>query len=236
MIVSHEKKYVFVKTTKVGSSSLELVLSRYCGPADIITPNGDEDERMKASMGGRPAQNHHVPFTALRGLDLARVLVGKERPHAWVPHTTAAQAKRRLGEPTWSDYFTFSIIRNPFDAAVSRFFWRHRGQAFDDVRLAFNRWLRRTPHLANRNWHILTDDQERLLVDEVLRYEDLDAGLRRVAERLQLPEDLPDQMRGTRAKSGHRKRDHYRDVIDDDARALLEVLCRPELETFGYTF
>ncbi len=38
MILSHKHKFIFIKTKKTASTSLEIVLSKLCGDNDIITP------------------------------------------------------------------------------------------------------------------------------------------------------------------------------------------------------
>jgi hypothetical protein len=37
VIVSHEHRFIFLKSQKTGGTSLELALSRVCGPEDVIT-------------------------------------------------------------------------------------------------------------------------------------------------------------------------------------------------------
>ena len=55
MIVSHEHRFIFLKTKKTAGTSLELALSQLCGPDDVITPVAETDEALRA--GGRGAQN-----------------------------------------------------------------------------------------------------------------------------------------------------------------------------------
>ena len=55
MIVSHEHRFIFLKTKKTAGTSLELALSQLCGPDDVITPLAPTDEALRA--GGRGAQN-----------------------------------------------------------------------------------------------------------------------------------------------------------------------------------
>ena len=38
MILSHKHKFIFLKTKKTASTSLEIALSKICGKDDIVTP------------------------------------------------------------------------------------------------------------------------------------------------------------------------------------------------------
>ena len=69
MIISHKKKFVFLRTTKTASSSLEIYLSQFCSKEDTITPLGsfalqDEDE-FKKKHGLLGAQNFILKKKAL---------------------------------------------------------------------------------------------------------------------------------------------------------------------------
>jgi hypothetical protein len=43
MILSHTRKFIFIKTRKVSGTSMEISLSQFCGEGDIITPISYED-------------------------------------------------------------------------------------------------------------------------------------------------------------------------------------------------
>ena len=43
MIISHKKKFIFVKTQKVSGTSMEIALSHSLGRKDVITPLNLED-------------------------------------------------------------------------------------------------------------------------------------------------------------------------------------------------
>src|SRR6267142_1926583 len=38
MIISHQHKFIFIKTQKTAGTSIEVFLSQQCGPGDIVTP------------------------------------------------------------------------------------------------------------------------------------------------------------------------------------------------------
>ena len=52
MIVSHSRRFIFIKTRKVAGTSVELFLSQLCSQEDIITPLG-LDEVLRPGMGAR---------------------------------------------------------------------------------------------------------------------------------------------------------------------------------------
>jgi hypothetical protein len=52
MIVSHEHKFIFLKTKKTASTSIELALSALCGDGDVITLLTEIDEALRANGRG----------------------------------------------------------------------------------------------------------------------------------------------------------------------------------------
>jgi len=52
VIISHKHRFIFLKTKKTASTSIEISLSRYCGENDVITPIElkDEKERKKLNL------------------------------------------------------------------------------------------------------------------------------------------------------------------------------------------
>ena len=52
MIISHEHKFIFLKTKKTAGTSIELALSQLCGPDDVIPPITDSDEALRAEGSG----------------------------------------------------------------------------------------------------------------------------------------------------------------------------------------
>ncbi len=57
MICSHVHKFVFIKTTKTASTSIEMGLERFCGPQDIVTPIWHDGS---ANSIERPGRNYRL--------------------------------------------------------------------------------------------------------------------------------------------------------------------------------
>ena len=110
MIVSHEHRFIFLKTRKTAGTSVEIALSRICGPDDIITPITETDEQLRKAAGGRPPQHYTAPPLEIEGR----------------AHMPASAVRRIVGTDVWESYFKFAIERNPWDAVVSLYYWRNR--------------------------------------------------------------------------------------------------------------
>src|SRR6056297_767913 len=58
MIISHKDKIIFIKTTKVGGTSVELFLDKICGVEDILTPHWHNEKNYTP-------RNYHGYFNPL---------------------------------------------------------------------------------------------------------------------------------------------------------------------------
>ena len=47
MIISHSKKFIFLRTIKTASSSIEIFLSQFCDKDDILTELFKDEEMFK---------------------------------------------------------------------------------------------------------------------------------------------------------------------------------------------
>src|SRR5690554_6933077 len=123
MLISHSYRFVFVKTKKTAGTSIEISLSRYLGPDDVITPLPEEDEAIRRPFSIGP-QNYDFTVTDRRH----RVRERKLRNHS-----RARLAREVLGDRAWNDYFVFTVERNPYDRILSQFHWRGGYGAFPSV-------------------------------------------------------------------------------------------------------
>lgn len=226
MLVSHLLQFVFLKTRKTAGTSLEIALSRFVGPNDVVTPDTPEDESMRLEWGGLPSQNRLVPRNRWGSKEWIRWSL--RRPdRLFYNHMPACDVRRLIGRNTWDTYFKFTIERNPWDLAVSAWFWYSTRMA-----LPFEEFVSSDRLASYSNWQIYTI-RDRIAVDWVIRYDQLSDLLPKLAVRLGLPEtpSLP------RAKGNVRTdRRPYQEWYRDADRERVARVFHREIEAFGWTF
>jgi len=230
MIVNHEHEFIFLKTAKTAGTTCEIALSQFCGPNDIITSISSEDERKRQALGYRGPQNQEVPLRHYTLMDWLRFLV-KRHSAKYRNHFTALSARRYLDDKVWKNYFKFCFERNPYDQAVSRYFYSTRAE---DGRPSVTEFLDEAPRLSN--WEIYTIDDD-LAVDFVGRYEHLQEDMSSAAREIGLPSDLSAELASIHAKGSHREtRQHYSELLDEEARAHIRSVCAREIDLLNYSF
>lgn len=214
MIVSHAHRFIFLKSRKTAGTSVEIALSRVCGPDDTITPVLEADEATRAAYGGRGPQHFESPPLPRR---------------AW-NHMPASMVRQLVGRETWRHYLTFSIERNPWDALVSLHHWRMR----EGTTTTFEEfvWSPAVEDYALRQPRAYRIQGE-LALDEVCRYDRLEQDLGRIWARL----DLPGSPELPRAKGGTRSdKRHYSTYYDEASAARVAEVFAPAIDAFGFTF
>lgn len=229
MIVSHEHKFIFLKTKKTAGTSVEIALSKFGGPRDIITPIAPpEDEKMRTDLGYCGPQNFAVPFSKYTFEDWKQLVTTRQRVEHY-NHEPAVLVRQRLPRETWDSYFKFTIERNPWDRALSFYHFRFHGV---DPKPPLSEFLEtvRPKALSQIDLYSLNGT---VAVDRVIRYEKLDAELAEIGSQLGFPSslELP------RAKGQYRKdRTPYRELIGDKERERIAQICAREIALFGYEF
>jgi hypothetical protein len=224
MIVNHKYKFLFLKTRKTAGTSIEIALSQFCDGNDIITPITNEDERTRQELGFRGPQNYNMPLRSFSRSDWLSWLKTRRRKR-FFNHASAQFVRANIGDEIWKSYFKFCFERNPFDKAISRYYWSTR-----EPRPEIAAYLESAPAKLLTNWDIYTID-DRIAVDFIGRYESLSHHLVMLREKLALPReiDLP------RAKGGYRNnREHYSKILNERARARIENVCAREITALGY--
>ncbi len=211
MLVSHRKAFIYTKTAKTASTSVESYFEPWCLPDGAWEfEHGREETVCDEGIIG------------YRGDETA----GK----TWFNHMPCTDIRRLLGEDLWQRYFKFAVIRDPFDKLLSGYFFQVRPEgSARDLIAGFRRWVREGGAIVDR--HTYTLDGE-LCLDYFIRFEHLADGVRAVCERLDLPFD-PERL--PRLKAQFRERsiplEEFYDRETSDRAAEIYAF---ELERFGY--
>lgn len=230
MILSHRHRFIFIKTSKTAGTSVEIALSRHCGPEDIITPISPADEPLRRECGGKGPQNHLLPRSEYSLKDrFRRFRTGRERLKFW-NHMSAAQIRARIPEEIWNSYYKFCFERNPWDRVISYYFWKYR----EEPRPSISEFVRseRLYKLKKQGRDLYTIGGE-VVVDRVCRFEALGDELEVVCGKLGMPQplELP------RAKGGFRRdRRSYRDLLGERERQRIAEVFRDEIAQLDYGF
>ncbi|SLN19037.1 Sulfotransferase family protein [Pseudoruegeria aquimaris] len=160
-------------------------------------------------------------------------------------HDPASTFVRKLGPEVFERFLSFSVVRNPFDHAVSHYEYMKQFRIKDIAekvgQLSFEEYLdyRRQPprgkdtifaRLPNQS-HYLTDGAGTLLVKRLARFERLEADLSAIAEELALPEFRLRHINKTKSKS---EKKPYQDYYTPQTEAIVREIYKPDFALLGY--
>lgn len=228
MIISHKYKFIFIKTVKTAGTSIETYLSQICGEDDIVTP-------IFPHVKPHIARNYTGYFNPIpefllnRGRDLRQCFRKLYDRQKFYNHIPAQLVKYRVPVRIWNTYFKFCVERNPWDKTLSHYFmqkYRSNGQ------LSLEDYFEQKDFCLNHP--IYTDHRGRILVDRVVKFEELNPSLSEIFSYLNVP------FSGTlsvKAKSEYRdNRTPYCDVLSDEQRAIVSKVFEKEIAMHGYSF
>ncbi len=232
VILSHKHRFIFLKTRKTASTSIELVLFPHCGDDDIITPLTPTELTRRV---GHRARNHLRPILALDPRPLIHEFYPIEG-WKWVDfhdHIRAEDIREYVGEKIWRSYYKFSFDRNIYDRQVSWYHYRTKTPKSARRWPDFPTFLHRSHRAKVDNYQIYTIDGK-VAVDFIGNYETLATDLKTVMRTLGLPQpaQMPFAKRGVRPESSRAYRSYY----NNRTRALVESWYPGELSLFGHEF
>ena len=226
MIISHKYELIFIKTKKTAGTSIEVLLSQYCGPNDIVTPIHPHVEphvprNYRGLFNPIPEMMLKIRSPVATAKDLAK----RKR---FFNHMPASLVKARISRRVWNNYYKFCVERNPWDKCVSHYYMK-KGRC--NKNLTFDEYISRGEFPIN--WPLYCDSNGQIIVDQVVYYERLEEELGELFSQL----GIPFAGLGVRAKSEYRPQSaDYRTLFTERQRLIVEEAFRREIELHGYSF
>jgi len=233
VIVSFEHRFAFIKVQKTAGTSVEVFLSQVAGPDAIVTlinppEAGHEARNFQTALVGESGVAVTAPAKPARRWSRRGAKPGTpttDPKPAFYNHMPASQVRDRIGAAEWDRLYRFAFERNPWDKAVSFYFYRTRRLTEPP---SFEEWATTPGNLTSERGLYSIDGE--LAVDFLGRYESLTTDLQSVIDRVGITTsvELP------RAKGEHRPVGE-RTPIGAAADELIRTEFAWEIDHFGYT-
>ena len=232
MIISFKYKFIFIKNYKTAGSSIETYIYNYLDKAiDIAVGTVDfvglrDKAVFKENLHSKGFDNFHS---------------NKYKSRLFFAHMPIWLLKERLeylNLINFKDFFKFAVVRNPFDLIVSDYYWNNNPAnklrnnfTFDQILEELKKNKYPTFRLFNFN-RISNPNTNELMVDKVIKFENLNKELPDVFNKLKIP--FNGKLEIFKKKSNREK--DYKRFYKGKSIKLIEKIFWKEIEIFNYRF
>lgn len=153
-------------------------------------------------------------------------------------HLLATQIRTEVGAEVFSSYYKFSIVRNPWDRAVSQFvFMDARDDLRDFIGMKKGAGLKKYAELIRKKRHVqwepqvsfVQDANGESLLDYIGRYETFSDSVTHALRTTGInAATIPHRKKGQRGP--------YEDYYDAESREMIRTMYAADIEAFGYRF
>lgn len=217
MIVSNEKKFIFVHNPKTAGTSMESALSAY----------GNAFNRSN--------------YQKIRFLMTRKNILPSWKYRHYHKHMKAFEARRFFSDQEWNSLFKFGFVRNPYDRMVSLYLFakRHTSTRSHDLVSKMDTFQKFADSLISeerfqenreifQKTYFQDEGREKFIVDFIGRFENINEDFPKILETIGISVKLGWELRSDRKD--------YREYYDSRTRKLIESYCEPDLDEFKYTF
>ncbi len=232
MILSHKHRFIYIKTIKTASSSIETALSTMLGEDDIITPARSDLQQQR--MESRQAQNYQLDHPCVPQRPLIKRLLRRPERHyhpsiGFYEHMPAWRVKTYIDQNIWDNYYKFSFERNPWDRQVSFFNYKNRNRT---IKSSFESALRKRKSSYVNNYDLYSIDGD-IALDFIGKYENLEEDFQTITRAIGLDAEMILPVTNASKTSDTKP---YREYYNDKNRHLIAEWYRREIDYFGYEF
>ncbi|UWQ56508.1 sulfotransferase family protein (plasmid) [Leisingera caerulea] len=178
MLLSHQHKFIYLKTHKTGSTSAELALEPFCAPP-----------------GHKVYPNRAAPLITEYGIVGARapgpaVLSARRKdPDFFWHHMGARKVAEKIGEECFHAYRRIACVRNPFRRLLSQYLYKsvwlagaRAPETLAEARAGFRAYLFADPYDRSDMERVKRDNYlafigDKMILTDYLRLENLQADL-----------------------------------------------------------
>lgn len=225
-MISHKHKCIFIHIPKCAGTSIESAL----GHLDNHVGRGGQDHRSIRMI----EQPYLTPKTFTSKENLIELI--KRQKHHYFDDVGNKENKSVITKDQYSDYFKFTIVRNPWARAFSWYknvlidkIHRSNHEIMEDT--TFKEFLTKFAGrgMLKPQMYWIKNYNGTVPLDYIGRFENLSDEITEITNRLNLKNiSLPHKVKG-------RKGD-YREHYDEEAHDIVLDVYREEIELFDYQF
>jgi hypothetical protein len=143
------------------------------------------------------------------------------------------QTIQSLDSYAWNNYYKFTIERNSWDKVVS-LYWFFKKHYPKKTRKGFDTFILNDKNkFFKDDWSLYTDNNN-LLVDDVIQYNNLDYDFEKVCNKLNIPYNQ--ELRTIKMKSGLRGVQNYQEMYNEKTKLKVFEFYRKPIEFYNYSF
>ena len=235
MIISKKHNFIYIGIYKTATTSIQKHLAGRINPI------------RKPKMGTRFVPNIDDPI-------VDKDLIGGVNETQEERHRDILAAKKLYledeTEENWDKLYIFSFVRNPFDLVLSHFNYKRKVirkmlEKFPDKKLTteqelflsldFSDWVKEfgsinfMPNDHADQYSVLSDNDDKLLVDDIGRFENLHEHFNYFMTKVGLPQ-------GTLPHNNSTEHEHYSSYYDDKSKAIIAKKFARDIDFFKYSF
>jgi hypothetical protein len=207
MLISHKQKFIFIHVAKTGGSSVSHALMPYCKP------------RIFSFL--------HNYFHLIN--------INIFKPFPYDGHISARALANEIGHDTFNDYFSFSMVRNPWDWQLSMYHFmlsrpKHpTHQTIKDLG-SFEKYIQWRSEVGMHSQKaLLSNKKGELMIDYVGRFEELQKHFDIICEKIGIKAELPH-------KKFLKKKKPYQFYYNSETRDMVAEFSKEDIDYFGYKF